>query len=199
MQYAEDKTGFVSAEFVDVNYELGEAMTMEEIEKKEAEEKREKLKQQLTAMQANGDEVTLLAALIQAEAGNQPYEGQVAVGAVVMNRVRSGRYSSILAAIYGAGSVWRGQQRKHRKILKQSEGQLSSGGAGSYQRLHHGGKLYAFQERGFSGQRRSYCDRKSRILLKNKKNQAGLARETAAAPFRILNNNFSCAKGETIV
>ncbi|MBD9156932.1 MAG: cell wall hydrolase, partial [Lachnospiraceae bacterium] len=32
-------------------------------EKKEAEEKREKLKQQLTAMQANGDEVTLLAAI----------------------------------------------------------------------------------------------------------------------------------------
>ena len=103
VQYAEDKTGYVSAEFVDVNYELGEAMTMEEIEKKEAEEKREKLKQQLTAMQANGDEVTLLAALIQAEAGNQPYEGQVAVGAVVMNRVRSGRYGSILAAIYAPG------------------------------------------------------------------------------------------------
>ena len=36
-------------------------------------------------------------------AGNQPYEGQVAVGAVVMNRVRSGRYSSILAAIYAPG------------------------------------------------------------------------------------------------
>ena len=87
MQYAEDKTGFVSAEFVDVNYELGEAMTMEEIEKKEAEEKREKLKQQLTAMQANGDEVTLLAALIQAEAGNQPYEGQVAVGAAAATAV----------------------------------------------------------------------------------------------------------------
>ena len=103
VQYAEDKTGFVSAEFVDVNYELGEAMTMEEIEKKEAEEKREKLKQQLTAMQANGDEVTLLAALIQAEAGNQPYEGQLAVGAVVMNRVKSGGYSSILAAIYAPG------------------------------------------------------------------------------------------------
>ena len=75
-------------------------------------------------------------------------------------------------------------------MLKQSEGQLSSGGAGSYQRLYHGGKLYAFQERGFSGQRRSYCDRKSRILLKDKKNQAGAAAGNAAAPFRILNNNF---------
>lgn len=95
VQYAEEKTGYVSAEYVDVNYELGEAMTMDEIKKKEAEEKKEKLKQQLSALQANGDEVTLLAALIQAEAGNQPYEGQVAVGAVVMNRVRSGRYGSI--------------------------------------------------------------------------------------------------------
>ena len=103
VEYAEDKTGYVSAEFVDVNYELGEALTMEEIEKKEAEEKKEKLKQQLSALQANGDEVTLLAALIQAEAGNQPYEGQVAVGAVVMNRVRSGRYGSIYAAIYAPG------------------------------------------------------------------------------------------------
>ena len=103
VEYAEDKTGFVSAEYVDVNYELGEAMTMDEIKKKEAEEKREKLKQQLSALQANGDEVTLLAALIQAEAGNQPYEGQVAVGAVVMNRVRSGRYGSIMGVIYAPG------------------------------------------------------------------------------------------------
>lgn len=103
VEYAEDKTGFVSAEYVEVNYELGEAMTMDEIKKKEAEEKREKLKQQLSALQANGDEVTLLAALIQAEAGNQPYEGQVAVGAVVMNRVRSGRYGSIMGVIYAPG------------------------------------------------------------------------------------------------
>ena len=87
VQYAEEKTGFVSAEYVTVQYELGEAMTMKEIKEKEAEEKREKLKQQLDAWKASGDEVTLLAALIQAEGGNQPYEGQVAIGAVVMNRV----------------------------------------------------------------------------------------------------------------
>ena len=104
VEYAEGKTGFVSAEYVEVNYELGEAMTMEEIEKKEAEEKREKLKQQLEAFKANGDEVTLLAALIQAEGGNQPYEGQVAIGAVVMNRVRSGRYGGTIAdVIYAPG------------------------------------------------------------------------------------------------
>lgn len=46
----------------------------------------------------------LLAALIFCEAGNQPYEGQVAVGAVVMNRVNSGVYpDSISDVIYQSG------------------------------------------------------------------------------------------------
>jgi len=99
VQYAEEKTGYVSAEYVTLEYELGEAMTMKEIREKEAAEKREKLKQQLEAWKATGDEVTLLAALIQAEGGNQPYEGQVAVGAVVMNRVKSPRYPNTIAEV----------------------------------------------------------------------------------------------------
>ncbi len=49
-------------------------------------------------------EQELLAALIYCEAGNQPYEGQVAVGAVVMNRVRSGSYpNTITEVIYQSG------------------------------------------------------------------------------------------------
>lgn len=104
VQYAEEKTGYVSAEFVSVEYELGEAMTMDEIEKKEQEEKREALKQQKEAIKASGNELYLLAALIQAEGGNQPYEGQVAIGAVVMNRVRSSAYpNNIVDVIYAPG------------------------------------------------------------------------------------------------
>ncbi len=38
------------------------------------------------------DDVALLAALIQCEAGSEPYEGQIGVGAVVMNRMESGRF-----------------------------------------------------------------------------------------------------------
>lgn len=46
----------------------------------------------------------LLASLIFCEAGNQPYEGQVAVGAVVMNRVKSGAYpNTISEVIYQSG------------------------------------------------------------------------------------------------
>lgn len=60
-----------------------------------------------SASAGNGNisgEQELLAALIFCEAGNQPYEGQVAVGAVVMNRVRSGAYpNSIAEVIYQSG------------------------------------------------------------------------------------------------
>ena len=47
------------------------------------------------------DDVRLLAALIQCEAGNETYAGQVAIGDVVMNRLRTGRYgSSIYSVVY---------------------------------------------------------------------------------------------------
>lgn len=56
------------------------------------------------AVEVSASEQELLAALIFCEAGNQPYEGQVAVGAVVMNRVRSGVYpNSISEVIYQSG------------------------------------------------------------------------------------------------
>lgn len=48
---------------------------------------------------AEASDVVLLGALIQCEAGNQPYEGKVAVGAVVMNRLRSGAYPNTLYGV----------------------------------------------------------------------------------------------------
>ena len=57
-----------------------------------------------SSSQASSSDVELLAALIYCEAGNQPYEGQVAVGAVVMNRVASGSFpGSIRDVIYQSG------------------------------------------------------------------------------------------------
>lgn len=56
------------------------------------------------AGQAAAGDMELLAAIIFCEAGNQPYDGQVAVGAVIMNRVRSGVYpNSITDVIYQSG------------------------------------------------------------------------------------------------
>ena len=79
--------------------------------KKNTEEAAKKAAQTTTTMvtqnasvAANCDEVTLLAALIQCEAGSECYEGQLAVGAVVMNRLRSGVYpSSLYDVIYQSG------------------------------------------------------------------------------------------------
>jgi hypothetical protein len=56
------------------------------------------------AVYTNSDDVTLLGALIYCEAGNQSYEGMVAVGAVVMNRVYSSSFpNTISEVIYQSG------------------------------------------------------------------------------------------------
>lgn len=69
--------------------------------------KQEEIRQQEEAAQeaaVSGSDTDLLAALIYCEAGGEPYEGQVAVGAVVMNRVKSGSFpNSISEVIYQSG------------------------------------------------------------------------------------------------
>ncbi len=104
--HTSDATAYVSAEYVGVELNLGTALNSEEVAAKEAEEAEEKAAESAKkpAASANADEVTLLGALIQCEAGNGSYEGMVAVGAVVMNRVRSGAYpGSISGVIYQGG------------------------------------------------------------------------------------------------
>ncbi len=104
------KTGYVKEEFVKVGLDLGEGITVEE-EKKALEEAKAMAKQttqitteQKAAVTATYDDVTILGALIQLESGHECYEGQVAVGAVCMNRLRSGRYGGNIAdVIYAKG------------------------------------------------------------------------------------------------
>ena len=109
------ETGYVSAEYVTTELALGEGITIEEeraAAAKAAEEAAAAKAAQVSspgtvqnaAVAASVDDVTLLAALIQCEAGSEPYEGQLAVGAVVMNRVRSGGYpGSVHDVIYQSG------------------------------------------------------------------------------------------------
>lgn len=57
-----------------------------------------------TSLTASADDETLLAALIQCEAGGQSQQCMIAVGAVVVNRVHSGSFaSSIRGVIYQRG------------------------------------------------------------------------------------------------
>lgn len=114
-------TCYVSAEYVEVYLKTGTGITLEEEAKAIAEAEAARKKQQEaeaaaaassnqqqsagttqgSSLAASVDDVTLLAALIQCEAGGQSYECQLAVGAVVVNRVKSGSYpNSIYNVIY---------------------------------------------------------------------------------------------------
>lgn len=109
----EGDIGYVSAAYVSVDFFIDSGETIEEIKKreqKELEEKRKadeakaKLTENRGAVAVEAADDVLLAALIQSEAGGQSYEGQLAVGAVVMNRVRSGGYpNSISGVIFASG------------------------------------------------------------------------------------------------
>lgn len=76
----------------------------QEEERKAAEEAKRRAEEEAAREAAAQAEKELLAALIFCEAGNQPYEGQVAVGAVVLNRVKSESYpNTISEVIYQSG------------------------------------------------------------------------------------------------
>lgn len=116
------KTGYVSADYVDVSFEVDFGETLEQVEeRRKAEQKQEDASKKenkkdgqkktetpdietLKAAAASVEDSVLLAALIQCEAGDDSYEGQVAVGAVVMNRVKSGAYpNTVKDVIYASG------------------------------------------------------------------------------------------------
>ncbi|MGI6069164.1 MAG: cell wall hydrolase [Blautia sp.] len=53
---------------------------------------------------ASNEEQNLLAAIIQCEAGGESYEGKIAVGAVIMNRIRSTQFpNTISEVVYQSG------------------------------------------------------------------------------------------------
>lgn len=118
-------TCYVSADYVTLSLDTGKAVTLEEeaAAQKAEEEKKAAAAQaasssssssngqttttsttQNTSLAASADEETLLAALVQCEAGGQGVQCMTAVGAVVVNRVRSGSYpNSIYNVIYQRG------------------------------------------------------------------------------------------------
>jgi SH3-like domain-containing protein len=125
VEFADGTVGYVSSEYVTISDEIGKGETIESIRAKEEAEKKAKESSKAAkssgsssgssgsseaataasnANAANYDDVTLLASLIQSEAGNEIPEGQVAVGAVVMNRLRTGRFgNSLYSVIYAKG------------------------------------------------------------------------------------------------
>ncbi len=100
----EGADGYVSSEFVTLTFQIDKGETWEEIKAREAAEREAKRHKNYGQYTTDADTLLLLAALIHCEARGESYEGQVAVGAVVMNRVRSAAYpNSIHGVIYASG------------------------------------------------------------------------------------------------
>ena len=124
VEFADGTVGYVSSEYVTISDEIGKGETIESIRAKEEAERKAKQAESKSkggsdskqsggsdasaavsnAVAASCDDLTLLAALIQSEAGNECMEGQIAVGNVVMNRLRTGRFgNSLYSVIYAKG------------------------------------------------------------------------------------------------
>ena len=57
------------------------------------------------AASSNSSDIQLMARAINGEARGEPYEGQVAVGAVILNRVKSSKFPNTIAGvIYQSGA-----------------------------------------------------------------------------------------------
>ncbi|MBR0146701.1 MAG: cell wall hydrolase [Eubacterium sp.] len=110
VRLADGTCGYVSADYVDITEEKITAVSMDEIRavtdwKDEQIRKEEEKKEE--AMKAD---LYLLAAITYCEAGVEPYEGQLAVANVVLNRLHSGKYGSTLEDVIYAPYQFTGCQ-----------------------------------------------------------------------------------------
>ncbi len=100
----DDKTGYVAAEYVTIKRKWSSPVKPED-EKAEQNDDSDKSEAVNEPYEATKSEKKLLAAIIQCEAGYvKDYKGKVAVGAVVLNRVRASRWpNTIKEVIYQKG------------------------------------------------------------------------------------------------
>lgn len=105
IEHGKNDSAYVFAEYIEI--EETTAMTMEEYKKS-------------AAVSVSGGELDLLAAIIQCEAGGESHTGKVAVGAVIMNRVRSGSFpNSISEVVYQRGQFSPVASGKLASVLRQ--------------------------------------------------------------------------------
>lgn len=109
----DDKVGYVSSAYVNVDYNVGTAITLAEEAEIEKKRKAEEMKKKQTSPPnpVHGDAVTLtdeelevFAALLFCEAGVS-YEGMVAAGAAICNRIKSPNWPN---SLYGV--IYQGRQ-----------------------------------------------------------------------------------------
>lgn len=103
VSYGED-SAYMFAEYIQIEETTALSVAEYETQKKEKEQAVQQVSQTGASMSASDSELALLAAIIQCEAGGESHTGKVAVGAVIMNRVRSSQFpNSITEVVYQSG------------------------------------------------------------------------------------------------
>lgn len=106
IQYS-GSSAYVHGDYVTLSEELKGAVSMEEYQASQAcvaSSAAASTAGSASVISADSNDVAMLAALIECEAGGESYTGMVAVGAVVVNRVNSGSFpNSISGVIYQSG------------------------------------------------------------------------------------------------
>ena len=133
-----DNTYYVSAKYVTIEMEVGTGLTMAEIQAIARAEAERKAKEEQARKEAAAkvaadnaavrqvDDLTLMAAIIYCEAGAEPYETQLAVGAVIMNRVRSSRYpNNLYDVLYQRGQFPPATNGKVARVIVQGKANAS--------------------------------------------------------------------------
>lgn len=136
----EGETGYVSSEYIEIDFEYDHGETLEEVAARQQAAEEEEAsadsgagtgsqpspgRQNAGSIPAGTSDATLLAALIQCEAGNESYEGQLAVGAVVVNRVKSASYPDTVSdVIFASGQFTPAGSGKVARLI--ANGNISS-------------------------------------------------------------------------
>lgn len=129
---SDSQTGYIAADYATRSLNTRVGITIEEEQaqiaaQKNTSEKTSSKKADTTqgeAVSAGADDLTLLAAIIECEAGGESYECQLAVGAAVINRVKSSSYpNSISGVIYQKGQFG---PASSGKLARKLSGRISS-------------------------------------------------------------------------
>lgn len=112
-------TGYVSAKYADVDGSLDMAMVPLMAVSEDVAPQAESV----AAYSGSASELEMLATIIYCEAGNQPWEGKVAVGNVVLNRIASGSFPNDMDSVLRAPS------------------QFTPVGSGKYDRMLNSGRV----------------------------------------------------------
>ena len=121
IQYS-GSSAYVHGDYVTLSEELKGAVSMEEYQASQAcaasSAAAASTAGSASVISADSNDVAMLAALIECEAGGESYTGMVAVGAVVVNRVNSGSFpNSVSGVIYQGGQYKNSHDEGSDKIL----------------------------------------------------------------------------------